>query len=127
MKDTDCLLANNARFFVQEEYRKYHQASWRRRIAFWWMHKRVAFYKFFNLDYSKVVGYPMTRREYRRWQKVGSTRHFKCDGYEVCSCLNGLSPHLPIGECWMACRRDSGHGFECGVTTLACLPESICK
>ncbi len=110
---------------ITQELRKFRkQASPLRRLASLWEDVRVAIYKFFNLDYSKVVGYPMTRREYKKWNKVGGVLYFKCDGYEVCKCFDGLSPHLPhlpIDSGWMSCERDSGHGFKCGVTTRACL------
>jgi len=109
---------------TQELHRFRKQAPFLKRLAFWWQDVRVTFYQFFSLDYSKVVGYPMTRKEYKQWEKIGDVRYFKCDGYEVCSCLEDLSPHIPIGpsgEGWMACQRDSKHGFKCGVATRACL------
>lgn len=97
------------------------QALLRRRLVFWYQDMRVAIYKYLGLDYSKVVGYPMTRREYDRWQKVGGIRYLKCYGYEVCSCFDGLSPHLPIGDGWVVCQRDSGRGFKCDVVVRSCL------
>lgn len=95
------------------------QAPRLKRLAFWWQDMRVVFYRYFNLDYSKVVGFPMTRRKYEQWKKTGKICFFKCDSYQVCSVLPGLSPHIPTGDGWMSCERDSGKGFKCGKTTRA--------
>ena len=110
-------------WIAQEIHKHRKKAPLHKRLVFWWKDVRVAFYQFLNLDYSKTVGYPMTREKYKQWQKIGDIRYFECNGYEVCSCLDGLSPHLPKEGGWMFCCRDSGRGFKCGVVTRACLPE----
>jgi hypothetical protein len=62
----------------------------------------------------------MTHREYKKWKETDEIRYFKCNGYHICRHLDGLSPHRPLEEGWMACTMDSGLGFTCGVVTRAC-------
>ncbi|MCH7529915.1 hypothetical protein IIB50_02245 [Patescibacteria group bacterium] len=107
---------------VTEVIRKPHeQVPSLKRLAFWWQDIRVVFYKYFNLDYSKVVGLPMTRKEYKKWQKTEDVRHFKCSRHQVCGNFANLSPYLPTGDGWMSCQRDSEKGFKCSQVTRACL------
>ena len=106
---------------TQEILKLFKQLSTRVQIHFWWIDTKVSMYRFFNIDHSKVLGFPMTRKNFKKWQKIGEVRYFECDSFQVCRHLDGKSPHLPDDNGYMTCQRDSGNGFKCSQVSKACL------
>ena len=96
----------------------------RTKIRFWLIDVKVSMYRFLNLDHSKVLGYPMTRKKHKKWLEKGDVRYFECDSYQVCRHFDSKSPHLPYGNGYMTCQRDSGNGFKCGQVNKACLQDA---
>lgn len=119
LRENEAILSNNAGALIEFVKEARRGAPLRKRFEWWCREVLAKLFKFLHLDASRLEGFPMTRRKYQQWEKSGEVQYFKCDGYEVCSQLDGLSPHVPIRDGWMVCQRESGSSFRCGVTTRA--------